>query len=113
MPLIVCWDGIVSMLRIYSPEQMKELREDLQAPDYSWEIGRIRARGIPGGLPYLIGRPIPQEQEPFCSSWRIARRFSGCGLGVVVCGRLRARDYPALAVPGTARWQHCILAGVC
>jgi hypothetical protein len=59
MPLIVCWDGIVSMLRIYSPEQMKELREDLQAPDYTWEIGRIRARGIPGGLPYLIGRPIP------------------------------------------------------
>jgi len=30
----------------------------LQAPDYAWEIGRIQLRGIVGGLPYLIGRPI-------------------------------------------------------
>ena len=59
MPLIVLWDGMVSILRLYSPEQMKELTEDLQAPDYAWEIGRIQVRGIPGGLPYLIGRPIP------------------------------------------------------
>jgi hypothetical protein len=58
MPLIVFWDGIVSMLRIYSPEQMKDLTHDLQAPDYAWEISRIRLRGIAGGLPYLIGRPI-------------------------------------------------------
>jgi hypothetical protein len=59
LPLIVFWDGIVSMLRIYSPEQMKELTESLRAPDYAWEMGRLRVRGIPGGLPYLIGRAIP------------------------------------------------------
>jgi hypothetical protein len=59
IPLIVLWDGMVSLLRLYSPEQMKELTEDLRAPDYAWEIGRIQVRLIPGGLPYLIGRPIP------------------------------------------------------
>ncbi len=58
-PLIVLWDGIVSMLRIYSPEQMVKLTADLQAPDYFWELGQIKVRGIPDGLPYLIGRPIP------------------------------------------------------
>jgi hypothetical protein len=58
-PLIVLWDGIVSMLRIYSPEQMRKLTADLQAPDYLWEFGQIRIRGIPDGLPYMIGRPIP------------------------------------------------------
>jgi hypothetical protein len=58
MPLIVLWDGMVSMLRIYSPEQMKELTTGLRAPDYAWEIGRIRVRRIPGGLPYLVGRPV-------------------------------------------------------
>jgi len=58
VPLILLWDGIVSMLRIYSPRQMMELTKDLQAPDYAWEIGRIRVFGIPGGLPYLIGRPV-------------------------------------------------------
>jgi hypothetical protein len=58
MPLILLWDGMVSILRIYSPEQMKKLTEDLEAPDYAWEIGGIQVLGIPGGLPYLIGRPI-------------------------------------------------------
>jgi hypothetical protein len=56
-PLIVLWDGIVSMLRIYSPEQMQKLTADLQATGYVWELGQIKVRGIPDGLPYLIGRP--------------------------------------------------------
>ena len=58
-PFIVLWDGIVSMLRIYSLEQMQNLTADLQSPDYFWELGHIKVRGIPDGLPYLIGRPIP------------------------------------------------------
>ncbi|MCU1263271.1 MAG: hypothetical protein JWO80_6156 [Bryobacterales bacterium] len=58
VPLVVFWDGIVSMFRIYSEEQMRDLTDDMQAPDYAWEIGCIQTRGIPGGLPYLIGRPI-------------------------------------------------------
>jgi hypothetical protein len=58
IPLSLLWDIIVSFLRLYSPEQMATMTEDLQAPDYSWEIGRIQVRGILGGLPYLIGRPI-------------------------------------------------------
>ena len=57
-PLIILWDGIVSMLRIYSTEQMQKLTADFQAPDYSWEFGQITVPRIPGGLPYLIGRPI-------------------------------------------------------
>jgi hypothetical protein len=57
LPLMVCWDGLVSMLRIYSPEQMRELVRNFEAPDYAWEIGRLRVPLLPGGLPYLIGRP--------------------------------------------------------
>ena len=59
MPLILLWDGMVSMLRIYSPDEMKQLTKELQAPDYVWETGRIKVHRIPGGLPYLVGRPIP------------------------------------------------------
>jgi hypothetical protein len=58
MPLVIFWDGVVSMLRIYSPEQMMALTGDLQGSAYSWEIGRLRVRGSPGRLPYLIGRQI-------------------------------------------------------
>ena len=57
-PLVMLWDGIVSLLRIYSTEQMRELTADLQAPDYLWEFGQVTVRGIPGGLPYLTGHPI-------------------------------------------------------
>jgi hypothetical protein len=45
----VFWHGLVSILRVYSPEQMKDLTHDLQAPDYSWQIGRIQLRGAAGG----------------------------------------------------------------
>jgi hypothetical protein len=61
VPFILLWDGMVSLLRIYSPEEMRKLTEDLQAPDYLWEIGGIQVLGSPGRLPYLIGRPIAQE----------------------------------------------------
>jgi hypothetical protein len=60
LPLIVFWDGVVSMLRIYSPKRMREWTSDLQAADYAWETGVIHLRGLPDGLPYLIGQPIPR-----------------------------------------------------
>ena len=57
-PIIMLWDGIVSMLRVYSTGEMRELTAGMQAPDYTWEFGHIKVRGIQGGLPYLIGRPV-------------------------------------------------------
>ena len=59
LPLILMWDGVVSNLRIYSPGELREMTAELRAADYGWEIGRIPVRGMPGGLPYLIGRPVP------------------------------------------------------
>lgn len=61
LPLIMLWDGMVSLRRIYSPEEMRELIDGLSAPDYAWDIGRIPWRGVPGGLPYLIGKPLAPE----------------------------------------------------
>jgi hypothetical protein len=60
VPLLMLWDGIVSMLRIYSPEQMEAMIDDLRGPGYAWETGRIYLKGL-GGFPYLIGRPIAGE----------------------------------------------------
>ena len=57
IPLVIVWDGIVSNLRIYSPERMEGMTRDLTALDYVWEIGRIKVRGLPEGMPYSIGRP--------------------------------------------------------
>ena len=57
LPLMVFWDGLVSMLRIHSEAHLREFVGDLEAPDYVWKIGVLRAPRIPGKLPYLIGRP--------------------------------------------------------
>jgi hypothetical protein len=37
---------MVSLLRIYSPEQLKNLTEDLQTPDYVWEIDGFHVPGF-------------------------------------------------------------------
>jgi len=58
LPLMIFWDGSVSMLRIYSRDGLRELTRGLDSPAYTWEIGDFHVRGIPGNLPYLVGRPI-------------------------------------------------------
>jgi hypothetical protein len=58
LPIMVFWDGFVSMLRIYSTDQLNEFVRDLVAPDYVWEVGALQLPRIPGKLPYLIGRPL-------------------------------------------------------
>ena len=55
IPLMIFWDGLVSTLRVYSPNEMREMTADLHAPDYVWDFGYIEMRGVPVGLPYLIG----------------------------------------------------------
>jgi hypothetical protein len=61
---IMLWDGMVSMLRIYSSGQMRQLTADLQAPDYHWELGHITVLGIPDRLAYLIGQPVLKVRVP-------------------------------------------------
>jgi len=70
-PLVVLWDGMVSLFRVYSPKQMKKLTAEFEAPDYVWEIGRIEGRSIPGGLPYAIGRPIPRKSTAHPLSFNV------------------------------------------
>lgn len=68
VPLFVWWDGIVSSLRTYSVEEMKNLISELDhKDDYEWEVGRIRSG--PGYILYLLGaekkieRPALAEPE--------------------------------------------------
>ena len=42
LPLLMFWDGLVSQLRTYSTEELKDLTRDLQSPAYRWEIGQIQ-----------------------------------------------------------------------
>lgn len=55
IPLIVAFDGIISCLRTYSVEELKEMARKINAPNYHWEIGLEKIGFLPIGVTYLIG----------------------------------------------------------
>jgi len=58
VPLATCWDGIVSLLRVYSPQALKSLTDQLQVDGYGWEIGQASAGNPLFAYIYLIGYPV-------------------------------------------------------
>lgn len=57
IPIVIAFDGIVSCLRTYSPEELRALVGEIEAPQYEWEIGIERMGVLPIGVTYLIGYP--------------------------------------------------------
>lgn len=55
VPALLFIDGILSCLRSYSLDDLRELTRPLSAPDYRWEMGDAPGRRIP--IRYLIGVP--------------------------------------------------------
>jgi len=57
IPFVVLFDGVVSCLRTYPPEELREITEKLTATEYQWETGEHL--GAHGKMPitYLIGHP--------------------------------------------------------
>jgi hypothetical protein len=58
VPLVTCWDGLVSFLRGYSQRDLRKLIEPFAKDDYRFEIGEI-STGVPiFNFTYLIGYPL-------------------------------------------------------
>ena len=63
VPLVTCWDGVVSLLRVYSPRALEELTTRITCQDYVWETGLV-STGVPiFAFTYLIGYPVKRIQE--------------------------------------------------
>lgn len=56
LPLVLTFDVIVSLLRVYSVEELREITAGLN--NHHWEIGIVRARPLPLRITYLIGTPM-------------------------------------------------------
>ena len=56
MPLVLIFDGVVSCLRTYRPEDLREMVAGLTANEYQWDIGE-HSGGRPPVTTYLIGYP--------------------------------------------------------
>ncbi|HXM61951.1 MAG TPA: hypothetical protein VN950_13935, partial [Terriglobales bacterium] len=57
IPLVLLFDGVVSCLRTYRPQELREMVEKLKPPScqYQWEIGELAGGKMP--VTYLIGYP--------------------------------------------------------
>lgn len=57
VPLTCWWDGWVSQLRAYTPEEMHRLAGAVGVAGFSWKSGRVPIGAVPGDLTYLVGMP--------------------------------------------------------
>jgi hypothetical protein len=55
IPLVLLFDGVVSCLRTYRPEDLRKIVANLLAIDYQWEIGESSGKAP---ITYLIGYPV-------------------------------------------------------
>jgi hypothetical protein len=62
VPLATCWDGVISILRVYSPQDLKELTDPLQSKDYIWEAGQASTGTPIFEFTYLLGYPVSKPQ---------------------------------------------------
>lgn len=61
IPLYTIWDGVISILRMYTPGDFKQIVNTLENNNYTWELGKTKNRfGIKAT--YLIGYPKYEKQ---------------------------------------------------
>ncbi len=56
-PLLALFDGLVSCLRSYRPDELRQIVNDLGDTGYRWQIGELPSELTPIPLTYLIGTP--------------------------------------------------------
>lgn len=63
VPPLFVWDGVVSSLRTYTPDELHQMTRSLQRDDYRWEIGQTRHALLPSRVTYLLGIPLRNAAE--------------------------------------------------
>jgi len=56
VPFLCLWDGIVSQLRAYRPDELEALAQ-ATGDAFTWEAGTHQAPKVPAQITYLLGRP--------------------------------------------------------
>ena len=59
IPLVLLFDGVVSCLRTYRPQELREIVDKLTASSYKWDIGELAGKRAP--VTYLIGYPKVEQ----------------------------------------------------
>jgi len=57
VPLATCWDGIVSLIRVYSVEELNNLVNPIKNTKYIWETGLVSTGTPIFNFTYIVGYP--------------------------------------------------------
>ena len=60
IPLVLLFDGVVSCLRTYRPQELREIIKKLSGNEYQWEVGEHSKASSQATITYLTG--YPQER---------------------------------------------------
>jgi len=64
IPLLVLFDGTVSMFRLYLEDELRELVAGVPGQEtYTWDIGSTVIPGTPVGILHLVGIPVRSHRE--------------------------------------------------
>ncbi len=58
VPLTSLFDGLVSCMRTYSAQELRELAEGAGTKTYLWEIGELKRTAGLIRITYLVGVPV-------------------------------------------------------
>jgi hypothetical protein len=84
IPFVVLFDGVVSVLRTYSPAELRDLVSTLPTNEYDWEAGTERIGTGPLNITYLIGTPAnaaTADVSPNAISGGSQHRYREAGAG--------------------------------
>jgi hypothetical protein len=71
VPLVLLFDGVVSCLRTYRPQELREMVNSLTSCEYRWEIGELAGKRAP--VTYLVGysrQPHATDKTPGPNAYR-------------------------------------------
>ena len=63
VPLTCVWDGVVSMLRAYTMEELRALSAGLGDDSFTWQAGQIPIPSTYGHVTYLLGCPAARTRS--------------------------------------------------
>jgi hypothetical protein len=58
LPFMLGWDNVISCIRSYSPDELKEFTDQLSSDDYRWEIGQLYNSKLNIPYFYIMGYPV-------------------------------------------------------
>ena len=61
IPLMAAWDGLISIVRMYTKEDFKALTANIDAP-YEWEFRQVSG-GLDSVVSIFMGKPVPGNQS--------------------------------------------------